>query len=435
MFAEQSNKQKSNSSGFNGFGKTQLKPHSLENVLQRKCACGGYSDHSGECEECKKKRLSLQRNPVNLLQPKLKISSLDDIYEKEADEIADKVMRMKIHEQDSTKIKSQRNEEGQLQRKEGSGEISPDSLSLVNEVINSSGKPLDEETRAFMEPRFGYDFSKVRIHDDNKAAESANAVNALAYTVGNNIVFNTKQFNSSSQSRKNLLAHELTHIIQQNESTIIQPMFLDIRAKREINIKPMFHKFSTLSRQQLPEPMTLPEELPMTMGTAIPSFRGQLALSIAIGEVGVEEIPAGSNRGACIINPPRRCVDAYTGSRSEPWCAHFVSWFFEQTGFSPFGHISSVNTLRSWARNQGWFVEQGQVQQGTYTPLAGDVFTMPRYQGSGPQRRLVGGHTGFVLRYDQPSGLLETVEGNTGDKVQMRSRSLTELDGFIRIGS
>jgi hypothetical protein len=86
---------------------------------------------------------------------------------------------------------------------------------IVNEVLRSPGQPLDENTRLFMESRFGHDFSKVRVHTDSKAAESAESVNALAYTVGKNVVFNTGQYSPETNTGKQLLAHELTHTIQQ----------------------------------------------------------------------------------------------------------------------------------------------------------------------------------------------------------------------------
>jgi Domain of unknown function (DUF4157) len=85
----------------------------------------------------------------------------------------------------------------------------------VNRVLNSPGRPLDAATRAFVEPRFGHNFSHVRIHDDQKATESAQAVNALAYTVGPHMAF-AKQFRPSQQRDLNMLAHELAHVVQQD---------------------------------------------------------------------------------------------------------------------------------------------------------------------------------------------------------------------------
>jgi hypothetical protein len=87
---------------------------------------------------------------------------------------------------------------------------------IVHEVLNSPGEPLDTGTRSFMEPRFGYDFSKVRVHTDAKAAESARAVNAQAYTVGQDIFFGTEQYVPRMTTGVRLLAHELTHVLQQS---------------------------------------------------------------------------------------------------------------------------------------------------------------------------------------------------------------------------
>jgi hypothetical protein len=89
---------------------------------------------------------------------------------------------------------------------------------IVHDVLRSPGQPLDAETRAFFEPRFGYDFGKVRLHANAKAAKSAQAVNALAYTVGHDIVFNVGQFSPATAAGRQLIAHELTHVVQQGSS-------------------------------------------------------------------------------------------------------------------------------------------------------------------------------------------------------------------------
>jgi hypothetical protein len=83
------------------------------------------------------------------------------------------------------------------------------------EVLRSAGQPLDPGTRAFFERRFGYDFSRVRVHTDAKAAESARAVNALAYTVGPDIALAPGQYASRTNKGQRLLAHELAHVVQQ----------------------------------------------------------------------------------------------------------------------------------------------------------------------------------------------------------------------------
>ncbi len=86
---------------------------------------------------------------------------------------------------------------------------------IVHDVLRSPGQPLDPAARAFMEPRFGYDFSRVRVHADSQAAKSAEAINAQAYTVGSNIVFGSNQGGAENLSHQRLLAHELAHVVQQ----------------------------------------------------------------------------------------------------------------------------------------------------------------------------------------------------------------------------
>lgn len=93
--------------------------------------------------------------------------------------------------------------------------VEPDAPEIVNEVLASTGKPLDTAVRAFMEPRFGCDFSHVRVHTDERAVASAEAVQARAYTVGNNIVFGRNEHPSRDAL---LLAHELTHVRQQSSA-------------------------------------------------------------------------------------------------------------------------------------------------------------------------------------------------------------------------
>src|SRR5262249_50315962 len=132
--------------------------------VQRTCACGGVAGPDGECEACKAQRLGLQRK---------------------SDSVA--------------------------------GTQAPAS---VHETIHAPGQALDPATRAFMEPRFGHDFGGVRVHTDSMAAESARAVNAMAYTVGNNIVFGAGQFAPSTHAGRQLLAHELAHTVQQEQGIL-----------------------------------------------------------------------------------------------------------------------------------------------------------------------------------------------------------------------
>ncbi|MBD2520090.1 DUF4157 domain-containing protein, partial [Nostoc sp. FACHB-973] len=106
-----------------------------------------------------------------------------------------------------------------LQRQQKNQEDVSEVPPIVHEVLRSPGKPLDSDIRAFMESRFGYDFSQVRVYTDAKAAESAQAVNALAYTVGRNIVFGAGEYVPQTEEGLELLTHELTHTIQQGKQT------------------------------------------------------------------------------------------------------------------------------------------------------------------------------------------------------------------------
>ena len=175
----------------------------------------------------------LSRIPVSSeapvrIQAKLTLNTPGDRYEQEADRVSEQVMRMPKPqlqracscggEGSKWRTKQAGQKHGGLQTKRvESGDFGETSApSNVDEVSGSSGRSLDAATRAFMEPRFGYDFSKVRIHTNDGAAESAQAVNALAYTVGNNIFFRVGQYAPSSSDGQELLAHELAHVVQQD---------------------------------------------------------------------------------------------------------------------------------------------------------------------------------------------------------------------------
>ena len=130
--------------------------------MQRKCACGTHTIAGGECTSCRKEKAS-----------------------------------------------------GQLQRATTIAEPVNEVPPVVHEVLRSPGQPLDAQTNAFFESRFGHDFSHVRVHTDVRAAESARAVNALAYTVGRDMVFGAGQYAPGTSAGQQLVAHELTHVVQQ----------------------------------------------------------------------------------------------------------------------------------------------------------------------------------------------------------------------------
>jgi hypothetical protein len=170
--------------------------------------------------------------PRTFFQPKLTVNQPNDVYEREADHIADKVMRMTDNSvshhtffkpaMDPLQRKCQECEEEDkfVHRKESNGSNAQSGNELDNYVgsLSSSGQLMSESSRKFFEPKFGHDFSKVRLHTDTVAAKSAESINALAYTSGNNIVFNSGQYSPESGEGKKLIAHELTHVIQQGSA-------------------------------------------------------------------------------------------------------------------------------------------------------------------------------------------------------------------------
>ncbi|MDP9076958.1 MAG: DUF4157 domain-containing protein [Bacteroidota bacterium] len=176
-----------------------------------------------------------QNPPANaaFFQPKLTINQPGDVYEQEADNMADKVMRMTdlsvkqnyffkpVNNAAQRKCQACEEEEKHVYRKENDGSEAHSGHDLDNYVssLSSSGQKMSESSRNFFEPRLGHDFSGVRLHTDSVAAKSAQSINALAYTSGNNIVFNNGQYSPESDCGKKLMAHELTHVIQQGSAS------------------------------------------------------------------------------------------------------------------------------------------------------------------------------------------------------------------------
>jgi hypothetical protein len=171
-----------------------------------------------------------------LVQTKLTVNTPGDIYEQEADRIADQVMRMREPQIQRTCAcggscpevhgKPRVNENARLQiTRAASGDLRQTAVPLlVYEVLSSPGQPLAPETRALMEARLGYDFGGVRVHTDHLAARSAEAVAAHAYTVGADVVFAASRYDPASRDGQRLLAHELAHVVQQNGARAAGPL-------------------------------------------------------------------------------------------------------------------------------------------------------------------------------------------------------------------
>ncbi len=143
------------------------------------------------------------------IQPKLEVGAVDDPLEHEGDRVADQVLRMPAPDAVTMSAPPQ------VSRKEAGLQTVDEAPASVHEALRSPGRPLDPESRAFFEPRFGQDFSGVRVHADAGAADSAHAVRARAYTVGQHMVFGPGQYAPHTPDGRRLLAHELTHTVQQ----------------------------------------------------------------------------------------------------------------------------------------------------------------------------------------------------------------------------
>lgn len=144
------------------------------------------------------------------------VSSPGDAYEREADRISESVARADAPASNLSERSG--GESGALQTARVAHDDAPLSRAphAAREVLSSHGQRLDTSARAHLEPRFGHDFSEVRVHTDSRAAESAKALNAHAYTFGNHIVFDSGRYAPASPEGRRLLAHELTHVVQQS---------------------------------------------------------------------------------------------------------------------------------------------------------------------------------------------------------------------------
>jgi hypothetical protein len=167
---------------------------------------------------------------TSLLQPKLTINTPGDVYEQEADAMADRVMRMTDTSVQNKPVTGligtsvqrkcaeceEEEKKAQVMRKaEGGGYNASPSLVSRLSGARGNGTPLSAPTRNFMEAAFSTDFSNVRVHTGNESAEMSKGINAKAFTYGNDVYFNSGAYQPETQEGKRLLAHELTHVVQQ----------------------------------------------------------------------------------------------------------------------------------------------------------------------------------------------------------------------------
>lgn len=182
-----------------------------------------------KCDHCSEEEEKIQRKEDETLAPSIEnktLASTDSISSEQgaySENISPLISRKTnlseaSHRASSIQRKCDhcKEEEERVQKKESNGDGGGmEAPSIVSDAINTSGQALTPETRSFMESRFGYDFGSVRVHTDSLSARSAQSIQALAYTSGNHIVFNHGQYAPGTETGDRLLAHELTHVIQQ----------------------------------------------------------------------------------------------------------------------------------------------------------------------------------------------------------------------------
>lgn len=171
---------------------------------------------------------------AQVIQAKLKMSTPGDEYEQEADRVAETVMKMGgASRTENVRVRTlaadgklqrmcagceEEEEDETLQAKEMPGHQVELTSRLHAQLggLRGGGQPLSRTERQFFEPRFGQDFSRVRLHANGRVAESARSLNAFAYTIGPNIVFSAGQYQPATAAGRALMAHELTHVVQQS---------------------------------------------------------------------------------------------------------------------------------------------------------------------------------------------------------------------------
>jgi len=176
---------------------------------------------------------------AQLVQMKLRMGRPGDAYEREADNVADRVLRMPAASVQRKCAECEAEEEGRVMRS-APGAAAPVNMSPETEAgirsIRGGGTPMPESLRSYFEPRFGQDFGSVRLHTDGRAGGLAQSIGARAFTVGGDIAFAPGQYAPESTEGKRLIAHELTHVVQQGyggeqavqrqsaPSTVVGPM-------------------------------------------------------------------------------------------------------------------------------------------------------------------------------------------------------------------
>jgi len=347
-------------------------------------------------------------------QGKLTISQPNDRYEQEADHVADQVMRMsdadmaqrvesgtiqpmriqricpeceaelaqRQPEEEEEEIQAKfadeqiqrqpEDDDEEVQSKEVPGrtpQIVPGIESRIHS-LKGGGQPLDPATRSFFEPRFGHDFSHVRVHSNGIASETARAVNAKAFTLGNDVVFGSGEYHPESREGKSLLGHELAHVLQQSPTSVSSGQ-ADSQGRKETGgvidtgksgALPLMA--ASLSIQRRPSPfikkitvhLTPPQSADLEWeGTPPTAATGSDHFTVSTGKgYGDPGDPPGTCRRDCCRDPLTQCAPPW----NQPWsvgscCTFYGSNFW--TGVPEVEH----NGWRWWTPIQPHYSRRG----------------------------------------------------------------------------
>ena len=273
------------------------------------------------------------------IQPKLIQNSIAPLVQRQVknEEEDEEQVQLKPLNSTSTiqrqEVGEEEDEEETIQMKRSSERtptVTPEIQSQIDSVRKSVGKLLPKQARAFMEPRFGQDFSKIRIHDEPQATKLTSKLNARAFTLGNDIMFNRGEFQPYSLKGQRLLAHELTHTMQQGTSAIQQA---PARKPKKPSVDPdsiVGHPLGAVIQRQNLDCSTVP---PRTNCPALPDNDKAEAVDLAVGAAAqharqaLNLLQLGDIDRAALLNPnlPRAFEEFFGDPNDEPRVANVTN--------------------------------------------------------------------------------------------------------------
>lgn len=388
--------------------------------------------------------------PVKI-QHKLAVNAPGDVFEQEADRVAKQVMSTPGSQLQRTctcggecaRCQTEKLGRGYERLYTKNVELSnrerTEAPPIVHEVLQSPGQPIDLAAREFMAPRFGCDFSRVQVHADEKAADSARAVGARAYTFGQHVVFGAGEYQPASQAGRRLLAHELTHVTQQSRAaTVLQRQKAPTTtASLRVGIIPVREFIQHVETVERAYPTKSPQEI-LTMIRSL--YYGSPAGSPGFDRL----IPDAPNTGAVEI-----CTDS-EGTRCEEPVGTCLCVYAQGLAMDV-GHLrTAVSRLRQHANENeiadnpspyievgGDLIDVGHLLVGvdailhprTATPFSSHGLT----SASGPAtwEGDVGAGMVYLAEHRANGGKSADVKGNPSPTVQSYYRNSTPMSDIL----